>query len=82
LEEHPEEAEKYMSQKKIIAVETISKFLNWNTTRVAYSLQRLNMIQEEKIEKEAILRRFKALYFFMNVGHLKRKILLNSGGNE
>ena len=44
LEEHPEEAEPFYSQKKIVSMDTISAFLNWPKSRVSYSLERLKMI--------------------------------------
>jgi len=54
LEKHPEEAEKYWSQKKIISIETISRFLNWPASRIAYSLDRFKLIEDKIINKEAI----------------------------
>jgi len=37
LEEHPEEAEPFYSQKRIVSMDTISAFLNWPESRVGYS---------------------------------------------
>jgi len=55
LQEHPEELKKYQKYNLSNPVTTgIALFLNWNETRVGYSLQRLGMIEEKKIEKEAI----------------------------
>ena len=54
LEAHPEEAEKYWTQKKIISTDTISIFLGWNHARVQWSLERLHLIEDKIIDPEAI----------------------------
>jgi hypothetical protein len=61
LEEHPEEAKK-MGVPKFppiggnikIGVDIISRFLGWNHTRVSYSLERLKLIDEGILDKEAV----------------------------
>ena len=50
LEEHPEEAEPFYSQKRIVSMDTISAFLNWPKSRVQFSLERLKMIDDDKVE--------------------------------
>ena len=56
LEQHPEEVKKLSSHGRltIIGKDMISQFLNWNESRVSYSLERLKMIQDDKIDREAI----------------------------
>lgn len=64
LEEHPEEVTKYGDLSKTnrgaptgasnIGRVIISKFLGWKTTRVQYSLERLNLIDEGELSPEAI----------------------------
>jgi len=54
LEEHPEIAAKYWTKKKIVSVETIARFLGWNHTRVGNSIERLRLIDEGVLDKEAV----------------------------
>lgn len=59
LESHPDEAKKYGDPAKIkhhtsMGVSFISKFLHWPESRVNFSLERLNLIEEKIIDKEAI----------------------------
>lgn len=59
LEDHPEEAEKLGDMSKIkhdtsMGVSFISRFLNWPEYRVSNSLERLHMIADNKIDREAI----------------------------
>ena len=60
LEENLEEAKKYSQLEKVrdnvplIGVSCISRFLGWNNTRVSYSLERLHLIDEGVLDKEAV----------------------------
>lgn len=54
LESHPEIAKNYWTSHKIISTETISGFLGWERSRVGFSLERLRLIGEGKIDKEAV----------------------------
>jgi hypothetical protein len=56
LEEHPEEIHLTSGRRpdQGIGALTISKFLGWNETRVHYSLERLNLIDEGILDKEAV----------------------------
>jgi len=55
LEEHPEEMKK-LGQVKLgsVGADFICRFLNWKEYRVNYSLERLHMIKDDRIDKEAI----------------------------
>jgi len=54
LEEHPEEAEPYYTQKKMVSIDAISRFLNWPSTRVQFSLERLNLEKSGMVNRQAI----------------------------
>jgi len=56
LEEHPEEVKKLSPHGRttILGATMISQFLNWNEHRVSYSLERLKMIQDDSIDRDAI----------------------------
>jgi hypothetical protein len=60
LEENLGEAKKYSQLEKVnldahsIGVACISRFLGWNTTRVSNSLERLRLIEEGTLDKEAV----------------------------
>jgi len=60
LQEHLEEAKLHAKKSPLVKGDLvigdaiIARFLNWNETRVYYSLQRLGMIEKEEVEKEAI----------------------------
>jgi hypothetical protein len=63
LEEHPEEVKKYrkdasggvsVGTPEIVGIDTISRFLGWNRTRVQNSLERLHLIDEGILDKEAV----------------------------
>ena len=54
LEEHPEEVAKQDSPTGKIGLEMIAGFLGWNKTRVGYSLERLHLIDEGILDKEAV----------------------------
>jgi hypothetical protein len=54
LDEHPEEAGKCRTTKKIVSVETISRFLGWNSTKVTHALERIRLIDEGWLDKEAV----------------------------
>ena len=57
LEEHPEELKIHGSRgPHEIGFKTIASFLNWNEHRVHHSLERLNLIEENIIDKEQIER--------------------------
>ena len=56
LEENPEEAAKYGDLSKMkhdvsVGVSFLSRFLNWPESRVSYSLERLKLTEEKKIDK-------------------------------
>ena len=53
LEEHPEEAEPYYTQKKMVSIDAISRFLNWPSTRVQFSLERLNLEKSGMVNRQA-----------------------------
>lgn len=56
LETHPEEIANPGLRKEGYSKDAtqISIFLGWETSRVSYSLQRLNLIQQGALDKEAI----------------------------
>ena len=62
LEEHPEEAKKIGMLKSVpvgtevikVGLDIIARFLGWNETRVRYSLERLHLIDEGVLDKEAV----------------------------
>jgi hypothetical protein len=56
LEEHPEEIHLVAGRRpdQGIGASTISTFLCWNETRVRYSLERLHLIDEGVLDKEAV----------------------------
>lgn len=56
LEEHPEERKKILihGKESIVGSPLISLFLGWNQNRVAYSLERLGLIDEGVVEAEAV----------------------------
>lgn len=56
LEEHPEEIHLVAGRRSDqgIGAQTISKFLGWNETRVRYSLERLHLIDEGVLDREAV----------------------------
>ncbi len=49
LEEHPEEVAPSMEGR--IGARTISKFLGWSESRIGFSLERLRLTEEKKIDK-------------------------------
>lgn len=53
LEEHPEESPLQL-RGGVAGNESISTFLNWPISRVRFSLERLKMIEEDRIDREAI----------------------------
>jgi len=55
LEGHPEEVKKLGQVKSgSMGADFISRFLGWKESRVGYSLERLKMITDDKIDREAI----------------------------
>jgi hypothetical protein len=57
LEDHPEEVKKIApagATGKSLGRELIARFLGWNATRVSYSLERLFLIDEGILDKEAV----------------------------
>lgn len=56
LEQHPEEKRLVAHGRtdQEVGSPMISEFLNWNETRVRYSLERLHLIENNKIDQEAI----------------------------
>jgi hypothetical protein len=56
LEAHPEEKRlcPHGRTDQPIGKQVIAEFLNWNESRVSYSLERLKMITDDKIDQEAI----------------------------
>ena len=56
LEEHPEEAKSHWGSTRPmeqVTMAVISSFLNWPDSRVKYSLERLHLIENNKIDREA-----------------------------
>jgi len=53
LESHPEESPLHL-RGGVVGFVNISKFLGWKEARVSFSLQRLNLIENGTIDKEAI----------------------------
>lgn len=88
LEEHPEEKRLVCHGRadQEIGSPAISEFLGWDKTRVAYSLERLGLIEEGIVEPEAVksalkkmsAAEIKALYddLAANGGDHKKRLLL------
>ena len=58
LEDHPEEQAKVAptgGTGKPLGVSVISRFLGWNETRVRYALERIRLIDEGVVDKEALM---------------------------
>jgi len=58
LEEHPEEIKKLSSYSRltIVGADMISKFLGWGEWKITNSLERIKLIEDKIIDKEAIER--------------------------
>jgi hypothetical protein len=56
LEEHPEEKRKILvhGKESLVGATMICEFLGWNQSRVSHSLERLKMIENNSIDREAL----------------------------
>jgi len=76
LEEHPEEVKKLSLHGRltIVGANIVCAFLGWNENRVAYSLERLGLIDEGVVDQEEMKKLVPtgATLFFPFLSHYRR----------